>query len=72
MKNSLNRHQGEKGFVAIVPMLYGMAFLAIGFILYPILGLWGLLVVIACVLIGAYVWIGRMKSPNEMGKKDEK
>lgn len=61
----------EKGYIAIVPivpLLFGMAFLAIGFILYPLLGLWALVVVVLLGIVGMFVGIRMIKSGTKKDK----
>ena len=52
----------------IMPMLWGMGILALAFILYPLLGLWALLLIIVLGIIGMFIGISKMKSAKDKDK----
>ena len=61
----------EKGGIAIipiVPLLWGMAFLAMGFIFYPLLGIRGLVIIIVVGIVGMCIGLKVIRSANEKEK----
>ena len=61
----------ERGYITIVPALWGMGLLALGFGLYPLIGIWALIIILVIGVAGMFIGLTMMMRSEKKGGKEK-